>query len=115
MPLTTDYYLTMTDSYGDGWNGNVLAFKQGNIIKTFGQEMAAYNMRTFGPIPITLSRFQSVSVTVYTLGSKTNEVGFSLRTASGLLVASRTPGTSFSATSVLGTFCPDCLNLNPVD
>lgn len=76
MPLTTDYYLTMTDSSGNGWNGNILAFKQGNITKKFGSEMAASNMRTFGPIPITLSRFQSVTISVYTLGTWTAEIGF---------------------------------------
>lgn len=33
---TANYYLYMTDSYGDGWNDNVLCFKQGNKIITFG-------------------------------------------------------------------------------
>ena len=27
-----NYYLTMVDTYGDGWNGNVLAFKQNVIV-----------------------------------------------------------------------------------
>lgn len=31
------YNITMTDSKGDGWNGNILAFKQDNVIvATFG-------------------------------------------------------------------------------
>jgi hypothetical protein len=32
-----EYNITMTDSKGDGWNGNILAFKQdGYIVATFG-------------------------------------------------------------------------------
>lgn len=27
-----DYNITMTDTKGDGWNGNIFAFKQDNII-----------------------------------------------------------------------------------
>ena len=29
------YYLTLSDSRGDGWNGNVLSFRQNNSIKPF--------------------------------------------------------------------------------
>lgn len=32
-----DVMITMTDSWGDGWNGNILGFKQnGMIVGTFG-------------------------------------------------------------------------------
>ena len=103
----------MTDSYGDGWNGNLLAFKQGNTTKAFGQQIQSYS-RSYGPVVYTFERFKPVTISVYTLGQWTEEVGFELRTARGLLVASRTPGTPFSALTILGTFCPDCVNLNPV-
>lgn len=66
----------MTDSYGDGWNGNVLAFNQGTVIKTFGKEMAGSTMRSYGPIVMTFERYKNVSVTVNTLGQYTEEVGF---------------------------------------
>lgn len=33
---TVDYYLTMIDSWGDGWNGNILVFNQNNSRITFG-------------------------------------------------------------------------------
>lgn len=46
----------------------------------------------------------TVTISVYILGFYTEEIGFYLRTVSGLLVVSRVPGTSFSAISVLGTF-----------
>lgn len=53
---TGNYYLYLTDSYGDGWNGNILNFKQGKKTIPFGQQMIL-PLRNFGPIPITLSRF----------------------------------------------------------
>jgi hypothetical protein len=28
--------LTVTDSYGDGWEGNVLAFRQNGTLQKFG-------------------------------------------------------------------------------
>lgn len=114
MTTTADYYLTMTDSYGDGWNGNLLAFKQGNVTKSFGIQMQGNTMRSYGPIVVTFERFKPVNITVFALGQKTHEVGFELRTASGLLVLSRTPGTAYGAINILGTFCPDCVNLSPV-
>jgi len=73
---TVDYYLTMTDSYGDGWNGNILAFKQGSTTTRFGSQMAGSSMRTFGPVKFTLKRFSTVSIVVSTLGTYTEEVGF---------------------------------------
>lgn len=53
MSNTVEYYLTMNDSYGDGWNGNILGFRQGNKTITFGQQMKS-SMRRFGPVKITL-------------------------------------------------------------
>lgn len=38
--------------------------------------MAGSTMRSYGPIKITLNRFQQTNITVYTLGSYTEEVGY---------------------------------------
>lgn len=39
----------MTDSWGDGWSGNSIAFEQnGNITATFGSDFL--NGHTFGPV-----------------------------------------------------------------
>lgn len=39
----------MTDSWGDGWNGNSIGFKQnGNITGTFGSDFS--NGHNFGPV-----------------------------------------------------------------
>lgn len=71
-------------------------------------------MRRYGPIKVTLSRFQSTTITVFTLGTYTEEVGYELRTLGGYLVASRAPGTVFYATTILNTFSPDRISLLPV-
>lgn len=45
--------ITMTDIAGDGWNGNVLAIKQNNIIiGTFGSAFTSKNVS--GPVTITV-------------------------------------------------------------
>lgn len=102
----------MTDSWGDGWNGNILAFKQGNVTKTFGQQMAPFNMRSYGPVVVTFDRFVTVQIAVYTLGQWTEEIGFEIRSITGALVFSRQPGWRFGALNILGSFCPDCISLS---
>lgn len=37
LPTTATVYITCTDSYGDGWEGNSLAVKQSNWYAQFGQ------------------------------------------------------------------------------
>lgn len=59
---TVDYYVTMTDSWGDGWNGNMLGFAQQGSLQPIELEMN--NVRNYGPIVVTLKRFQTVNVTV---------------------------------------------------
>jgi hypothetical protein len=31
-----DYFLTLTDAGNNGWNGNILSFKQDGVVTTFG-------------------------------------------------------------------------------
>lgn len=49
IPLT----ITMTDSAGDGWNGNALSIKQGNQNFVFGSTFTSGS--SFGPIQISLN------------------------------------------------------------
>ena len=107
---TVTYYLTLTDSFGDGWNGNVLAFRQNNAIQTF--TLSSGYQR--GPFAFTFLRLVPVDVIVYTLGTWTEEIGFQLRTYVGTIVAARYSGSSFSANSKLLSFTPESLNLSPV-
>lgn len=45
--------ISMTDYYGDGWNGNIIGIKQnGTVFATFGQNFTAG--KVYGPIQITI-------------------------------------------------------------
>lgn len=63
---TIDYYVTMTDSWGDGWNGNVLAFKQNGTLTNFA--LTGNNTRQFGPVKYTLQKKISTTIVVSVYG-----------------------------------------------
>jgi hypothetical protein len=54
----------------------------------------------------------NVDVIVGKLGTSTAEIGFILRTYSGSVVASHTPGIPFTSDSKLLSFCPGCSNFD---
>lgn len=108
---SVSYYVTLNDTYGDGWNGNTLAFKQDGIV------IGTFNMKsgyTAGPYEFVFKKLSQVNITVYILGTWTREIGFVVRNAAGAVVFERYSGTPFYADTILGSFCPDCLNLSPV-
>ena len=108
---TVTYKVSTTDSWGDGWEGTVLAFKQdGAVVSTFTLASGSAG----GPTDYTFKTLSPVNITVYVLGYYTNEVGFVIRNAAGSVVFQRAPGATFTAGTVLGTFCPECTNLAPV-
>jgi hypothetical protein len=77
------YYLTTFDAFGDGWEGTVLAFKQnGTVLSTF----TLYSGRLNTSIAYNLHNFLTISITVYTLGNYTNEIGFTLKNSQGFTV-----------------------------
>lgn len=59
----------MTDSYGDGWNGNILSIKQGSLNYLFGSAFTSGS--TFGPQTIIINGNLEASIQVYSLGLKT--------------------------------------------
>jgi len=61
-------YLTLADTTGDGWNGNVLAFRQNGTRQTFNLTSG----RVAGPLSFNFIRDVSVDVIVNTLGNKSN-------------------------------------------
>ena len=65
-------------------------------------------------ISYALPRRANISIGVYVLGNYTNEIGFTLVNSDGYTVFQRTAGNKFFVNSLLGTFCPECLNLSPV-
>lgn len=95
----------MTDSYGDGWNGNILAIKQNNtVVGTFGS--AFTSGYSSGPVFIVVQGSVEAQIVVSTLGSWTNEVGFTVKAPNGTIIHQKSNGTGFNSTSIFATFCP---------
>lgn len=58
----------MSDSYGDGWNGNILGIKQNKtIVSTF-----LLSGSTGGPLSIIVQGNLPTQVFIHQLGNKTN-------------------------------------------
>lgn len=93
------YKVYTTDGWGDGWEGTVLGFKQdGAIVSTF----TLNNGFEGGPTDYSFNTLSKVIITVYVLGSNTNEVGFVIRNAAGAIVFQRNQGNWFYAGMNLG-------------
>ena len=109
---TVDYTVSLTDAYGDGWNGVVLGFRQNGTIQNFGQTFTSG--AEFPNTIFTYQKLKTVDIIVTTHGLWTEEIGFIVRNRQGLVVFQRMSGTTFDANTILGSFCPECLNLSPV-
>lgn len=107
--------VTLTDSFGDGWNGNVLVIRQGSINVAFGSTFTTG--RTFGPLSIQVNSNAEVTIEVSVLGTKTNQIGFTVRLPNGTVVYTRNPGTTFTSSTVFSVFCPSsaCTVASTVD
>lgn len=58
----------MTDSWGDGWNGNVIGLKQeGMMIANFGSNFTSGH--EFGPVTVKIPSGISTKIVVYVMGS----------------------------------------------
>jgi hypothetical protein len=58
----------MTDRHGDGWNGNVFAFKQnGAMVGTFGSNFT--KGKSFGPVNVTIPTKVQTQIVVSKFGS----------------------------------------------
>lgn len=97
--------VTLSDSVGDGWNGNVLGIKQNNVIVgTFGSTFTSGSAS--GPFDIVVQGASEVRIVVTTLGTKTEEIGFVVKASNGTIIYQRNSGTTFRAPTVFSTFCP---------
>ena len=105
-----NFYLALVDSYGDGWNGNVLAFRQNGTFQTFTLSSGAYA----GPYVFSFLPTVAVDVVVNTLGSYTKECGFTLLSGTNNVAVQRAYGAFFYANSILGSFTPNLISLAPV-
>lgn len=63
--------IQMTDTFGDGWNGNVFAFKQnGAIVATFGSTFT-YG-KSFGPVNVTIPTKVQTQIVISKFGTWTS-------------------------------------------
>ena len=98
------YTVYLHDSYGDGWNGNVVTFTQsGNV--TASVTLPAGSQDT---IVIGLCSYDSVSVDLGTLGSWSTEISFEVVSATGDTVAAQSTGGTFTAGMNFASFLPIC-------
>lgn len=66
---TVSYSVSLSDQYGDGWEGTVLAFRQNGTLTPFGANFtsgATYPAATF-----TFKKYINVDIIVYKLGTFT--------------------------------------------
>lgn len=109
-----DYTVLMTDSYGDGWDGTVLGFKQnGVIVGTFGQGFT--NGFSYPPVNVPLCPDLTTQIVVVELGGYTDEKGFSVYDPEGVLVYQRSPGNTFTSSTVFHTFTTECPSEVPLN
>ena len=104
--------ITMTDSGSDGWNSNVLAIRQNNtILGYFGAPFTAGS--SSGPVSVIVQGNLATQIVVATLGTKTNEIGFTVKAPNATIIYQRVSGATFLATTRFSTFCPvgGCANI----
>ena len=98
----------MVDTYEDGWNDNVLAFKQGSVIvATFGSTFTSGATKNES---VTIPSGVLTQIVVDTVGYFGWEVGYTIRFASNnSILTSRAPGSSFTSSIVFFAWCPNCV------
>lgn len=103
---TVNYTVTLTDSFGDGWNGNVLGIsQQGTIVAIFGSKFTSGS--NYGPVILPVKKGIQASVVVSVYASWTSEIGFTIKDDTGKVIYTRVPQ-SYSADYIFKTFCPYC-------
>jgi hypothetical protein len=99
------YMVYLTDSYGDGWNGNQLVFTQSGVaVGTLGVGFATGTAYTDS---ISLCDLTSTAVTL-NLGSWSNEIGFDVVGPYGDTLLSQASGTTFTNGYSFGSFLAYC-------
>lgn len=120
--LQCAFTLEMTDSYGDGWNGALVAIQQkaGNgswtTVATAGATFTTGT--THPPITVNLCNGDSTRIIAVSPGSFSYEVGFVFKNANGVTLIQRLPGTSSTGTFVtgfvFGSFATTCPSPCPI-
>ena len=107
-----DYTITMTDSYGDGWNGCVIGIEQKNAagqwvsVGSYGSNFTSGSSDT---ALVGICPNDSVRVVCFQPGSYSSEVGFVVYASNGDTLATELSGGNFYAGDVFGTGISQCL------
>jgi hypothetical protein len=108
------YTVSMTDTYGDGWNGAVVDVVQGGVtVASFGSSFITGS----GPVtaPIDLCDGLFTSVVAAQPGGYPTEVGFVISDPNGVAVLSHSAGSSFASGFNFGSFTSSCAPINCPD
>ncbi|HEY9083078.1 MAG TPA: fibronectin type III domain-containing protein, partial [Vicingaceae bacterium] len=104
-----NYTFRMTDSFGDGWNGNTMDIIQNGItVATIGGTFTTGN----GPVDITVPLCSTFPFDLFwnTGGSFATEVGIEIIDANNTSIFTHNPGTDLSGSTLYtdSVFCPTC-------
>lgn len=93
----------MGDTYGDGWNGNILGIKQNNkIVAVFGENFTwGYSATQSIQIPAGVT----YSVVVSSYGYWRYEISFTIRDSNQQTIFYYPSGSDFSSSKVFTTVC----------
>lgn len=106
------YTIDLVDSYGDGWNGAIIGFKQnGVIVGTFGDAFTTGS--TFGPISVDLEEDVETQIVVVNYGGSNHEIGFTVTDPFGYMVFHRATGDWFESDQIFHTFTSSCIAPTP--
>lgn len=109
--IKEDVFITLYDSWGDGWNNNQFAFTSNQqVLGTFTPNFTSGHYFDHA-IAISVPKGVDIKVIPYVMGFFRQEVSFTVRDKYGQVVFSHPGGVLYSATDVLGTFCLQCKNL----
>lgn len=107
------YSLDLTDTFGDGWNGNQITIWQGGVpVGTYGGSFTTGS--TFPTISVSLCDGLPTYVTLSTAGSFISEIGFTLTNPLNDLQGQHIAGTPIAQGDTMASFTTDCSACGPI-
>ena len=95
----------MTSQNGGGWGGNILGFKQNNVVvATFGQSFI--DGPSSAPLKLAINSNVTTQIVLVQKGNFTSEIGFTIKYSNGNFIYQRSAGKTFTADTIFETFCP---------
>lgn len=107
------YSLDLTDTWGDGWNGNEITIWQGGVpVGTYGANFTSGT--SFPTISVDLCDATPTLITLSTQGGFVGEIGYTLTNPLNDEQASLPSGSSISGGDTLSNFTTDCSSCGPI-